>query len=463
MPVTLLDPTGQPREIPDDQVQAAIATGGKRALKITDPKGTLRWIPEDQKDAALQAGGKLADSAPAPDTRSLFQKAKDNFNAATQGSKPGDGAVKSFIEDVGAGGGDVIRSLANPLKTAESLLTAPPDPTLDYVVGDKERAVQNAKQMPNAARTIGQFGTGAIAGEIGGQVLKPVETVAKNAAGKAALLGKTPEAAYESALKPSTTLSQGERAAVVKTGLEQEIPISKGGLEKLGEKIETLNQSIKDEIAADPNRPIDPSKVATRADQAKARFSQQVNKGTDLNAIEASKQQFLDENPGSMGAADAQAMKQGTYRVLKGKFGEQGSASVEAQKALARGLKEEIASQFPEISKLNADESRLLDLQPVLERAVNRISNHQAIGIGTPVAGAAAKAVTGSGGVAAVASVLKGVLDNPGVKSRLAIAISKSSKIPISQAAAKVQAYSVSLGATAAASQGDTNADTPSQ
>lgn len=409
----------------------------------------------------LSAG--LVPKAEASVEKSLFQRAKDNFNAATQGAKPGDGAVKSFIEDVGAGGGDVIRSLAHPLRTAGALLTAPPDPTLDYLVGDKERAIQNAQQMPNAARTIGQFGAGAIAGEIGGQVLKPVETVAKKAIGRAALLGKTPEGAYESALKPSTTLSQGERAAVVKTGLDQEIPISKGGLEKLQDRIETLNQSIKDEIASDPNRPIDPNKVATRADDAKAKFAQQVNKRADLKAIETSKDEFLDENPGSMGAADAQAMKQGTYRVLKGKFGEQGSASVEAQKALARGLKEEIASQFPEIAKLNADESRLLDLQPVLERAVNRISNHQAIGIGTPVAGAAAKAVTGSGGVAAVASVLKGVLDNPGVKSRLAIAISKSSKISVSQAAARVQAYSVSLGATAAASQGDTSGDTPSQ
>jgi hypothetical protein len=60
MPVTLLDPQGQARDIPDDQVQAAIAAGGKKAVKITDPKGTPRWIPEDQKDAAIQAGGKLA-------------------------------------------------------------------------------------------------------------------------------------------------------------------------------------------------------------------------------------------------------------------------------------------------------------------------------------------------------------------------------------------------------------------
>jgi hypothetical protein len=322
-----------------------------------------------------------------------------------------------------------------------------------------------------------------------------VEAV-KGGASKAVLFGKTPEGAYESALKPSTTLSPAERAAVVKTGLEQAIPISKGGLEKLGGRIEALNQAIKDEIAADPTRPIDPNKVATRADVAKAKFANQVNAQGDLDAIEASKQQFLDEQgrkpaippkptglvdaqgrpimgqgtPAQpappMNAADAQTMKQGTYRVLKGKFGEQGSASVEAQKALARGLKEEIASQFPEINGLNAAESKLLDLQPILERAVNRISNHQAIGIGTPVAGAAAKAVTGSGAVSVVASVLKGVLDNPSVKSRLAIAISKSSKIPISQAISRVQNYSSALGASAAGpiaadSQAYPTADSP--
>jgi hypothetical protein len=149
-----------------------------------------------------------------------------------------------------------------------------------------------------------------------------------------------------------------------------------------------------------------------------------------------------------MNAADAQAMKQGTYQVLKGKFGEQGSASVEAQKALARGLKEEIANQFPEISNLNANESRLLQLQPVLERAVNRISNHQLIGIGTPIASGAAKAVTGSASVGVAAGVLKSVLDNPYVKSRLAISLSKGAKIPYAQAAARVGAYSASLGST---------------
>lgn len=411
----------------------------------------------------------LSKAQPLPkteDTRSLYEKAKDNFNAATQGAQPGDGAVKGFIENVGQGGAQTLRAIAHPLDTLDSMGHAIAHPLdtahaeVDALRADPSKFIGNA---------VGQAGTGAIIGEAAGAGATAVAPKIIPVAGKVALLGKTPEAAYESALKPSTVLSPAQRDAVIQTGLQNEIPISKGGLEKLGEHIDTLNQAIKDEIASDPNRAIDPNAVAIRADQAKAKFAKQVNAGGDLQAIDASKQQFLNEQgatPGNpappMNAADAQEMKQGTYRVLSGKFGEQGSAAVEAQKALARGLKEEIATQFPEISKLNADESRLLDLQPVLERAVNRISNHQAIGIGTPIAGAAAKAVTGSGSVGVVASVLKGVLDNPGVKSRLAIAISKSSKIPISQAMEKVTAYSSAIGATAASSQASSSDGNPS-
>jgi hypothetical protein len=155
-----------------------------------------------------------------------------------------------------------------------------------------------------------------------------------------------------------------------------------------------------------------------------------------------------------MGAADAQSMKQGTYNVLRGKFGEQGSATVEAQKALARGLKEEIATQFPEISQLNAAESRLLDLGPVLERAVNRVSNNHTIGIGGPIFGTAVKAATGSTPVAATLGVLKSVVDIPAVKSQLAIALSKGAKIPYPQALARVQSYSASLGSASPDAQG---------
>jgi hypothetical protein len=400
-----------------------------------------------------------------PDTRSLFQKAKDNFNAATQGAQPGDGAIKGFIENVGQGGGQIVRAIAHPLDTLSNTAHAIAHPLdqahseVDALRADPSRFIGNA---------VGQAGAGAILGGAAGAAVNAVAPKILPVAGRVALLGKTPEAAYESALKPSTTLPQAQRAAIVQTGLENQIPVSTGGVEKIGDLINDYNQKIKATIDSDPTRPIDPNAVATRADAAKAKFAKQVNAGGDLAAIDASKQQFLSEqgatqgNPAPlMNASDAQEMKQGTYRVLAGKFGEQGSASVEAQKALARGLKEEIATQFPEINGLNSAESKLLDLQPVLERAVNRISNHQLIGIGTPVAGAAAKAVTGSGSVGVVASALKAVLDNPNVKSRLAIAVSKSAKIPYSQAAARVQSYSTALGSTAPASREYSTGDSP--
>lgn len=418
-------------------------------------------VPQAAAPVDISAGLVPKTDTPAA-SPSLWQKAKDDFNATVQsakGAQPGDGAVKGFLQNVGQGGAQAVNAIVHPLDTLSNMASSfshpqqSADAEVNQLYSDPSRFVGNA---------VGNAAVSGAAGEGVGAVAKAVAPTVVSAAGRAALLGKTPEAAYESALKPSTTIPAAQRAALVKTGLDSEIPVSKGGLETIGTAIEKLNQSIKDKISSDPTRPIDPDAVANRADQAKAKFSQQVNAGTDLKAIDASKQQFLDENP-TLNAADAQAMKQGTYRVLNGKFGEQGSASVEAQKALARGLKEEIAAQFPEINGLNADESRLLDLQPVLERAVNRISNHQLIGIGTPVAGAAAKAVTGSGGIGVVASVLKSVLDNPMVKSRLAIAVSKATKAPIGQAMSRIQDYSTALGSGAGAIAQTSADQTPQQ
>lgn len=408
---------------------------------------------------------------------------KASYDAAQADDK-----TDSFWEGLKSVPGAVIHSLAHPVDALTSMGkqvlaggSTPYGTPLMAPTGNQARDEANQKAMTDAqteqaqnmaahpAYTAGQM-TGSAALAAAGEALPRLVPALAEGAGRAALLGKTPEAAYESALKPSTTLSQAERAGIVKTGLDNSIPVSKGGLEKIGSRIDDLNQAIKDEISSDPNRPIDPNKVAVSANAAKAKFANQVNAQPDLDAIQNSQDMFLKQQGATngqpapdMGAADAQAMKQGTYRILAGKYGEQGSASVEAQKALARGLKEEIATQFPEIGKLNAQESKLLDLQPVLERAVNRISNHQPIGIGTPIVGAGTKAVTGSSGVAAAASILKAVVDNPMVKSRLAIAVSKSSGVPYAQSLARVGAYSAALGATSAGPQASSTADTPTQ
>lgn len=457
------------------KIAAMLPQGDPRAAKIS---AALH--------ANAQATGTLPTGAQEPSTAKLYGEAL--MNPIGSGAHPQ--GIVGGAEQVG---GRAIQALSapllHPIQTVEGLgsLANEISPIGDHsqpgpIQSRITQFGQDWKKSPSLAleNAAGDIAGMVEGGRVGSAALGKVADIAPQVAGRALLLGKTPAEAYESALKPSTTLSPAERSAMIQTGLKEQVPVSKAGVQKIGDLINDLNQDIKDQISADPNRPIDPNKVATRADIAKAKFANQVNAQPDLDAIAASRQQFLREQgakPGKpaippqptglldaqgnpimtggtpatpptpappMKATDAQTMKQGTYSVLRGKYGEQGSASTEAQKALARGLKEEIANQFPEIDKLNSTESRLLDLQPVLERAVNRISNHQLIGIGTPVAGAAADAIAGPG-VGKVAMVMKAVLDNPNVKSRLAISLSKGAKIPYAQATARVAAYSSAL------------------
>jgi hypothetical protein len=120
---------------------------------------------------------------------------------------------------------------------------------------------------------------------------------------------------------------------------------------------------------------------------------------------------------------EAQRIKQRTYTKLRKSYGELKSAEFEGYKALARGLKEELAAAFPEIGTMNAAESRLLGLEPALERAVRRIANRELLGIGTPIAATAAHAATGSAAAAGAIGVMRAVMDNPAFKSKLAIAL----------------------------------------
>jgi hypothetical protein len=65
------------------------------------------------------------------------------------------------------------------------------------------------------------------------------------------------------------------------------------------------------------------------------------------------------------------------------------------------------------LGALNARESKLLGLQDALETAVRKMDNRDMLGIGTPIA-------AGAAGMATAVGIMKAILDNPAVKSRLA-------------------------------------------
>jgi hypothetical protein len=121
---------------------------------------------------------------------------------------------------------------------------------------------------------------------------------------------------------------------------------------------------------------------------------------------------------------------------------------------MARGLKEELETQFPEIADPNAQESKLLSLQPLLERAVNRISNRDLLSLGGKIvgtgigaaAGGAGGGILGGAGGAAGALLLHHILTDPEIQSNLAIGLSRMGKIPVSEATARVAGYTNQLG-----------------
>ena len=73
-------------------------------------------------------------------------------------------------------------------------------------------------------------------------------------------------------------------------------------------------------------------------------------------------------------------MKVGTYRQIGKDYGKLSSASVEAQKALARGLKEEIEAAIPKIKALNAREGSLMAAQDAVAHRVAIAGNRDPAG-----------------------------------------------------------------------------------
>jgi hypothetical protein len=353
-----------------------------------------------------------------------------------------------------------------------------------------------------AGSKIGQVGAAAlgataeqaaVAGDIAGIAAGAGVGKAANVLGSAA--SELAPKLYKSALKPSTTIPDWKIQNIIKTGLAEDVPVSHEGLEKLGGMIDDINQEIHDKIEAatkpggkttpeeeamfqktfgkehkevqdlaewetgsregafppPPGVTVNKYAVASRLGGTAQEFGAQVTPAKDLATVARTGNEFLREQPNEIPALTAQEMKQGTYQQIQKSYGRLSSASIESQKALARGIKEELAAQIPEIGELNARESKLIDLDTTLERAVNRIGNHQIIGIGTPILAGGARAITGSTPVAAIAGIIKAVVDNPIVKSRLAIALAKRG-VPLNAAADRISAYSAALaGASAAA------------
>ena len=134
---------------------------------------------------------------------------------------------------------------------------------------------------------------------------------------------------------------------------------------------------------------------------------------------------------------EAQQMKQKIYQLHRKHYGELKSAEIEAEKQIARGLKEEIVSQVPQVASLNEKDSARVTLENLVERAVKRSRNWDILGLTDLVGGSIGAGIgtvqgrawrTGGEG-AALGLMVTRSLREPAIAARLAFAISKAKTI----------------------------------
>lgn len=270
--------------------------------------------------------------------------------------------------------------------------TAPPAPKKNYQFGDPiydvgpaygaatdavEKGIYNAGgAVTDAATAMGASpDTAAKAGFATNVGLNAVPMVvgAPARAITGAIQG-TARDAMQSALKPTiAALRNGDAATAITTMLDNGINVTRAGVDTLRSKIGELNSEISQAIQNSPAM-VNKWDVGQGLKDLLKKFSSQVNPQADMDAIRKAWTEFR-EHPllagkSEMTVQDAQAMKQGTYKQLAGKYGELGSADTEAQKTLARGLKDQIAAKVPDVGALNAQETDLIKTLGVTERRV---------------------------------------------------------------------------------------------
>lgn len=250
----------------------------------------------------------------------------------------------------------------------------------------KEGAVQLATRMGGGAITGGASGTIAAgdteAAPLSAAVGAGIPFIGRVASAAGSLI--SPQRLMQSALKPTLAQQQsGEAKAAIDTLLKYGINATQGGADKLKTMVQGVDQEISDLIAGS-GKTVSKAKVLSALDDVKSKFTNQVSPTSDLSVIQGVGDDFA-QHPliagGDIPIELAQKMKQGTYKVLDKKYGQIGSAETEAQKGLARGLKEQIAEVVPEVSPLNAKQSELIKALKVTSRRAAMDDNRNPIGI----------------------------------------------------------------------------------
>ncbi len=277
-------------------------------------------------------------------------------------------------------------------------------------------------------------GAGSLIGKIPG-VKKILSPEMANVGSPAKGMGLANKAAYsvaEKALKvPPSGVIGGvkiNREKAINTLLENEIPITKGGVNRVKGIIDDLSDQMDSAIASNPDAPIQIDSVLQPVNELKDWASKTVNGTVQAKKIDAVINNFKKQYGDVITVEQAQEIKRNTYAFLKKSYGELKPVAEEAQKQIVRGLKDRIAQEIPEIAGVNLKASDMINLERVLERTVNRTGNWDWFSLSAGMAGTIVGGATGNVVKAGEAVGLWRLLKSPVVQSQIALMLKRAGK-----------------------------------
>ena len=262
-----------------------------------------------------------------------------------------------------------------------------------------------------AAKTPGMVGkVGQQVAKVG-QTIDPVTGVLRAPASAVEKITKRPlsEMLYQSAMKPSTTLSPKKRKELLKAGLDAGATPHEGSVSKItGQRAQLLDDVYEIEKQAKATDLTDPKGLFKYVDDVKTEYAPPViNTTAALKAVDDvvdQMQEAIFMNGGNpLTVQELARIKRNIYqqvdfdeRRLRGAIDQ---PSDKTMKAIARAAKEAIEEIVPEVKTKNHLYGVLSDLQDKLQvPAANRIGNRDLVGLGLPAAAGAGQVVAGNAG-----------------------------------------------------------------
>ena len=201
-------------------------------------------------------------------------------------------------------------------------------------------------------------------------------------------------ALMKSALKPAFDLTKkaivnDEMPRVIKTMLDEGVNVTQGGVTKLTKLLGATKDEL-DDLVVNAAMDIDPVRVVNVGRTAVKAASNQAAPSADKAAARAVIRDFIDTHVRGaqgqirpMSVQRAHELKKGTYKAIGQRaYGEVKGAAVEAEKQLARGLKEGVEMAVPEAKAMNARIGALGEAQTATVKRVAGAQNRDPGGLG---------------------------------------------------------------------------------